>query len=386
MNAGFSSRIYLDHAATTPLRAEVASAMIEALAEGAYNPSSLHAEGRRARAVVDAARDRIAGVLGVRRQEVVFTGSGTEADNLAVLGASRAAAATGSPRRHVVLPATEHKAVLNAAGQLAREGFELSFVPVDEDGVVTEAALERALRPDTLLVSVAYANNELGVVQPVARLAERAHAAGALFHTDAVQAPGWLPVRVPELGADLLSLSAHKLFGPKGVGLLVARRELALEPVLYGGGQEFGRRSGTENVAGIAGFAVALELAESERAERVPRVAALRECLEGGILAGIPDVRINARAAPRLAHVSNVSFANVTSEALLARLDLEGIAVSGGSACASGVLEPSHVLTALGLDRRWLEGAVRFSLGPATTAAHIDRVLAVLPKLVASLK
>jgi cysteine desulfurase len=369
-----SSRIYLDYAATTPLRAEAADAMVSALSEGPYNPSSLHAEGRAARAALDNARDRVARLLGVARKNVTFTASGTEADNLAILGIARAAAKAGRGR-HLVAGAIEHHAVLHALDALADEGFEVTLVPVDERGLVEPERFASALRDDTVLATVMYANNEIGTIQPVGTLAAVARGRGTPFHTDAIAAPVWLPVDLNALGADTMALSAHKFYGPKGAGLLVARDGVALDPLVRGGGQEFGRRAGTENLAGIAGLARALE----ERSRVAEPVRALRDELERGICERIADVRVNGAGAPRLPNVLNVSFAGVASDALLMRLDLEGIAVSAGSACTSGVLDPSHVIAALGTGTHWQEGAIRFSLGTGTTGSEIDRVLTVLP-------
>ncbi|MGB6599568.1 MAG: cysteine desulfurase family protein [Candidatus Cybelea sp.] len=375
-----SDRIYLDNSATTPLRADVADAMREAC-ETNYNPNSLHDEGRRARAVLDAARERIASLLGASRSEIVFTSSGTEANNLALLGVARA----GPPGSGVVAAATEHASVLATCERLAEEGVKATVLPVDEDGRLSLALFSEALHPGAILASVGYANNEIGTVQPVAELAEIAHRRGLLFHTDAVQAPGWLPLDVRELGVDLLSLSAHKFHGPKGVGALLIRRGTPLAPIIYGGGQEFGLRPGTQNVAGIVGMARALELAQLERPNESRRVAALRDRLEAGILAAIPDVKVNG-AEPRLPSILNVSFAGADSAALLIAFDLAGIAVSAGSACTSGSLEPSHVLAALGVESRWQRGAIRFSLGMATTPAEIEQVLKAIPGLVAGVR
>jgi cysteine desulfurase len=377
-----SRRIYLDNAATTPLRAEVVETMREAFAESNYNPSSLHAEGRAARALLDAARDRIAALLGAARNEITFTAGGTEADNQALLGITRLA-----PRgAHLVATAIEHRAVLSALDRLHDEGYETTLLPVDDRGRVDPAAFAAALRPTTILASVIYANNEIGTVQPIAELAAIARERGVFVHIDAVQAPSWLPIDVRELGVDLVSLSAHKFHGPKGVGVLYVRHGVPIAPIVHGGGQEFGRRSGTENVLGIVGMARALELAAKERAEASERVTALRDRLEEGIEATIADVRINGRGSERLANNSSASFAGVDSAALLIALDLAGIAVSAGSACASGALAHSHVLTALGLDSRWQQGVVRFSLGTQTSAAEIDKTLAVLPEIVVRLR
>ena len=377
-----AERIYLDNAATTALRPEVADAMRAALEESGYNPSSLHAEGRRARAVLDGARDRVAALLGASRREITFTASGTEADNTAIAGSVRALRRKG----HVVASAIEHHAVLHSVFALREQGFDVSLVPVTSDGIVEPEAFERALRPDTLLATVMTANNEIGTIQPVDRLASIARERGVLFHTDAVQAVGWMPLRPRTMGVDVMALSAHKFHGPKGVGVLFSREGLAIDPIVVGGGQEFGRRSGTENVLGIAATARALELAATERPERTPAVRAMRDRLEAAIVENVADVRINGASAPRLPYISNVSFGGVTSEALLVRLDLEGVAASAGSACTSGVLEPSHVIAALGLDAHWQSGAIRFSLGDDTRPEEIERLIDVLPRLVEEIR
>lgn len=370
---GADSRVYLDYAATTPLRPEALAAMTPYFAQHGFNPSSAHAEGRRARAALDDARDSVARVLGCGRKEVVFTAGGSESDALALLGYARANRDRG---RHLVSTVIEHHAVLHALDALEAEGFEVSRIGVDESGLVDPVRFAQELRADTILASVAQANNEIGTVQPIAALARVARERGVAFHTDAVQAAPWLPLDVAELGVDLLSISAHKFYGPKGVGALYVRSGVAVEPLVYGGGQEFGRRSGTENVAGIVGLAAALELATAGKAARGSRVAALRERLESRILAEIPDARVNG--ASRLPNNLNLSIAGVDSEGLLAGLDLEGIAVSAGSACASGVLEPSHVIAALGLDGRWQRGVIRISLGYDTREEDIDRAASVL--------
>ncbi|MEA2785788.1 MAG: cysteine desulfurase [Candidatus Eremiobacteraeota bacterium] len=374
------TRIYLDHAATTPARAEVVAAM--APLHGGYNPNSLHAEGRAARAAVDSAREAVARVLGAAPREIVFTGGGSESDVLAVAGAARAATGRG---RHVVTVATEHHAVLHAVDVLERDGWRVTRLPVDARGLVDPNEFAAALTPETTVASVMLANNEIGVVQPVAELARIARERGVLVHTDAVQAAGWLPLHVDALGVDLLTLSGHKCYGPKGVGVLYVRRGTALEPLIVGGGQEHGLRAGTENVAGIAGFAVALALGDSERPDAVVRIGALRDRLEAGIVAAIPDVVVNGAGVPRLANNLSVAFAGVPSDAVLIRLDLEGIAASAGSACAAGSLEPSHVAIALGLDERHRHGVIRFSLGRDTTPADIEEVLRRLPSIMASM-
>ncbi|HTZ54480.1 MAG TPA: cysteine desulfurase family protein [Candidatus Acidoferrum sp.] len=371
-------RIYLDHAATTPVHPDVLVEMLPFFSEVGHNPSSLHAEGRLARAGLDRARDRVAAALGVGRKEITFVGSGSEADNQAILGAARAARARG---RHVVSTQIEHSAVLHALDALRDEGFEVTLLPVDQRGLVDPEEFAGALRDDTVLATVMYANNEIGVIQPIAALAAAARAKGVIFHTDAVQAAAWLDMRPRELGVDLLSLSAHKFYGPKGVGVLYVRDGIALQPIVHGGGQEFGRRSGTENVAGIVGLAAALERVLATSKARAQRVAGLRDRFEAGLRARVSQIRINGGDAPRLPNASNVSFDGLMSEALLMRLDLEGIAVSAGSACSSGALEPSHVIAALNLDPRWHEGVIRFSLGEGTTEEEIDRVLEIVPRI-----
>jgi len=361
-------RIYLDYAATTPMRDEVVDVMVPLL-RALGNPSSVHADGRAARAVVDAARDEVARALGAAGAEIVFTASGTEADVLAVLGAARAGSRRG---RHLIVSAIEHSAVLGAAAILEEEGWEVTRLAVTPDGVVEPAALGAALRDDTVLVSVMLANNELGTIQPVAALSALAHQRGALVHTDAVQAAGYLDLSVERLGVDLLSLSSHKLSGPKGAGALYVRRGTPLVAVTPGS-QERGRRGGTEDVAGIAGFARALALAEAERPAVAARVADLREGLERALLRGIPEAVVLGHNVARLPHIAEVLFAGVSNEALLVALDLEGVSASAGSACASGSVEPSHVVAALGVPAERARGVIRFSLGRSSTAEELAR-------------
>jgi cysteine desulfurase len=372
-----STPIYLDHAASTPLRPEAREAMLPLLERPFANPSSIHRFGREARAALEDARARLARVIGAAPAEVVFTRGGTESDNLAVLG--RARARRGAP---VVCSAIEHKAVLGAAHAAEDEGAPLTVLPVDADGVVVLDALDRALAAEPAVVSVMWANNEVGTLQPVDEIARRCAATAVAFHADAVQALGKVAVRADLVGVDLLSFSAHKLGGPKGVGALFVRRGTHLAPLLHGGGQERGLRPGTEDVASAVGFAVAAEVAEAERDAAMGRVGALRDRLESGLLARVPELCVNAAGAARLPHVSNVSVPGADPEALLMSLDLEGIAASSGSACASGAVEPSHVLTAMGLPRETAGPSVRFSLGWTTTDAEIDRVLEVFPAVV----
>ena len=378
-----TERIYLDHAATTPVRAEALEAMLPYFTQSGYNASSVHAEGRAARAALDSARDRVARCIGARAKEIVFTGGGSEADNLALIGAARALRARG---RHIVSTTIEHHAVLHALDALQDEGFEVTRLAVDTDGRVDPQAFGDALRDDTILTSVMYANNEIGTVQPIADLADLAHARGALFHTDAVQAAAYLPLDVRAMGIDLAALAAHKFYGPKGVGALYVRDGIPLLPLIHGGSQEFAKRAGTENVAGIAGLATALELALGERTEAAARVGTLRDRFESEILRRIPESRVNGGGAVRAPHISNISFLGVESEQLLIRLDVDGLAVSAGSACASGAIEPSHVIAALGLPEPWMRGVIRFSLGRSTTENEIARAVEVLERAVSDLR
>jgi len=374
-------RIYLDHAATTVTRPEAIAALTAVLGRD-YNPSSLHAEGRSARAILDEARSVVARVLGAKPREIVFTGSGSEADTLAILGIARARAHEG---RHIITSAIEHHAVLHACDALEAEGWRVTRLGVDRNGRIAADDLRAAMRPGTTLVTLALANNEIGVVAPIAEFAAIAHAGGARFHTDAVQAPGQLPLAVDALGVDTLALSGHKFGAPKGVGILYVRTGTALAPLVHGGGQEHGLRAGTENLAGIAAVAVALELAESERPAFTARIGVLRDRLAAG-LATIPGASINAADAPRLANSLSVAFSGVRSDLLLMGLDLEGIAASAGSACAAGSLEPSHVIEALGLPDDRSRSVVRFTLGRTTTAGEIERVVASVPRIVANVR
>lgn len=375
-------RIYADHAATTPLRPEVREAMLPHLGPAGFNPSSLHAEGRFARNALDEARAEIAALLGARPREIVFTAGGTESDNLAIFGAARAAGGRG---RHIVSTPAEHHAVLRALEALGAEGHEVTLLPVDAGGRVSPDAFAAALRPDTALATVMLANNELGTVAPVAEFAALARSRGVVFHTDAVQAPGRLPLDVETLGVDLLSLSAHKLYGPKGVGLLYVRSGTPIAPRMLGGSQEHGLRAGTENVAGIVGFARALALAVAELRDEAARLAGLRDRFEAG-LAALGGVRVNAASAPRLPNVSSVAFESMSAGELLARLDLEGVAVSAGSACASGAAEPSHVLQAIGLPPWAALGTIRFSFGKLTTEEDVEALERMLPGILASFR
>ncbi len=372
-------RVYMDHNATTPVAPEVREAMLPFLGEECGNPSSIHAPGNSARTALEAARRIVAQGLNCTARRIIFTGGGSEADNLAIVGLARAA---GSSRRHIITSAIEHPAVLNPCRALAAEGYDLTILPVNRDGVVERDTLRRALRTDTLLVSVMLANNETGALQPVKELARIARASGALFHTDAVQGFGKLPLDVEELGVDLLAVSAHKLHGPKGVGALYVRKDVLLEPLIRGGGQERGMRAGTENVPGIVGFGKAVELALCRlHMGEDARLAALRDRLEAGIAALIPGARRNGPQQDRLAHTLSMTLPQIRGESLVLFLDRKGIAFSSGSACKSGNPEPSHALLAMGLTPEEAHCTVRFSLGSGNTGEDIDYVLDAIREL-----
>jgi cysteine desulfurase len=374
-------RIYADHAATTPARPEVVEAMLAYLRGGAYNPSSLHAEGRRARAALDDARERVAAVLGAKAREIVFTGGGSESNNLAVCGAAHALRDRG---RRLVSVATEHRSVLRTLEKLAGEGFEVALLPVDADGKLDPRAFAQALLPGTILASVMLANNELGTLQPVAALADAAHRRGVVLHSDAIQVPGRLPVDLRALGADLVSLSAHKSYGPQGVGALFVREGTPLTALVAGGAQEFGLRAGTENVAGIVGFALALELAAAEQAMEAARLAALRNRFEETLLARVSGLQVNARTAARLPNLSSLSISGADTQALLIQLDLAGVAVSTGSACSSGASERSHVVQAVGIPPD--AATLRFSFGRSTGRQEVDALLEMLPEVISAVR
>jgi len=376
--------IYLDHAATTPLRAEAREAMLPFLDGRFGNPSGLYEVGRDAQTAVDDARRQVAGCLGARAPEIIFTSGGTESINAALLGIGYAMRRAGAGN-HVVTSAIEHHAGLHTAQALEELGFEVTTIGCDAHGRVSPAEFEAALRPETVLASVMLANNEVGTVQPIRELGEiirryaRERRHRVMLHTDAVQAPGWMKIDVNELGVDALSLSAHKFGGPKGTGILFLRRATPFHPLIHGGGQEMQKRAGTENVAGIAGAAAALVLASEEIGERVARVRRLRERLREGILARIPGAIVNGCQENCLPNNLNVSFEEIESDILVAALDRRGIAASSGSACSNSTWEPSHVLMAMGVPIRRAVGSVRFSLGESTTEAEIDAVLEILP-------
>jgi cysteine desulfurase len=377
-------RVYLDYNATTPLAPEAADAMGRALRDLFGNASSVHAFGQQAKAALDEARQQVAALVGGDPAEIVFTSSGTESDGLALRGAAEALEPTG--RTEIVVSAIEHEAVLNTARALGKRGWRVHVVPPERSGVVDPSRVAEVVGERTAVVSVMHANNETGAVQPVAAIAEIAHARGALAHVDAVQTAGKVPLDARALGVDLLTVSAHKFYGPKGAGALWIRRGTRLVAQMTGGRQERSRRAGTENVPAIVGMGVAAARARASLATDAAHVSALRDRLEAGVLASVERTVVNAGGVPRVGNTSNIGFERVEAESLLIGLDLEGIAVSTGSACSSGTLEPSHVLKAMGVPSAVAQGSLRFSLGAPTTAEDVDRVLAVLPALVAKLR
>ncbi len=377
-------RIYFDHNATTPVDPGVVEAMTRVLRDEFGNASSVHHFGQRAKAVLDEARSAVASLIAAEPSEVVFTSGGTEADNFALRGVADASEATG--RRHLIASSIEHEAVLNTLKALGRRGWQTTLLPVDATGIVEPQALEAAMTGGTALVSIMHANNEVGTIQPIADLARIARQRGALFHTDAVQSVGKIPVDTRALGVDLLSLSAHKFNGPKGVGALFIRRGARVSAILTGGKHERNRRAGTENVAGIAGLGAAVALASRKMEAEAARLRALRARLEHSVLATVPGAAINGALEPRVPNTTNISVDGVEAESLLIALDLEGIAVSTGSACSSGTLEPSHVLRAMGLPPHRTQNSIRVSLGAGNTEADVDYFLARLPQVVTKLR
>jgi len=374
--------IYLDHAATTPVRPEVFEAMQPFFGARFGNPSSIHRWGREARVALDEARERLARCLGARPDEVCFTSGGTEGDNLAILGPWRGREGERAHRRAIVTTPIEHKAVLAAVHQAVREGAEERFLSITPDGLVDLDRAREAIDRDVALCTVMWVNNEIGTIQPIAEVAALARDAGALTHTDAVQAFGKIPIDLSSMPIDLLTVSGHKIGAPKGVGAIYIRRGTPVQPLLFGGSQDRGRRPGTENVAAAVGLARAAEIAVAEREAECERLRALRDTLEAALLARIPDAVVHGRVAPRAPHVLNISVPGTDSESLLMALDLAGVACSSGSACQSGGVEPSHVLAALGVQADLASAAVRMSLGALTTDDCIDRVAQLFPALI----
>lgn len=377
-------RIYFDHNATTPVDPAVCAEMARVLTDEFGNASSVHHFGQRAKAVLDDARSTVATLIGAEPSELVFTSGGTESDNFALRGVAEALEPTG--RRHLIASSIEHEAVLVTLRALARRGWRTTLLPVGTTGIVEPDRLAEALTDDTAVVSVMHANNEIGTIQPIAELARLAHARGALFHTDAVQSVGKIPVDVRALGVDLLSLSGHKFNGPKGVGALWIKRGTRITATMTGGKHERNRRAGTENVPAIAGLGVAARLAAAKAMTEAARLAALRNRLEEAILTSVPGTAVNGSREPRVPNTTNISFEAVEAESLLIALDLEGIAVSTGSACSSGTLEPSHVLRAMGLPAPRTQNSLRLSLGAGNTDAEVDFVVSRLPGLVDKLR
>ena len=374
--------VYLDHAATTPVRSDVLEAMLPYLNSGSFgNPSSAHRFGRAARAGLEQARKEVASAVGAEPSQVVFTSGGTEADNLAVIGAALAARHHGRPMLAAV-SAVEHKAVLAAAHHVAHLGGEEIVLAVDSDGLLDQDALEAALARNPAVVSVMWVNNETGVRQPVEEIARRCAAAGVLLHSDAVQAFGKVPVALNDLPCTLLTISGHKIGAPKGIGALIVRDRKAVEAIIHGGGQQFGIRPGTENVAGAVALGRAAALAAAEQSAESARLAALRDALIERLRAVVPDLVVHGLGAPRAPHVLNIGIPGTDSEALLMHLDLAGVAASGGSACSTGAMEPSHVLTAMGVPRALALGSIRLSLGHETATEDLDRAVEVFPKVV----
>ena len=375
--------IYLDYNATTPVAPAVLEAMLPFLGENFGNAGSVHSAGQRARAAVDAARESVAALIGAKSSEIVFTSGGTEADNLAIFGAI---AASTKPRKHVITTAIEHHAILHSCEELARQGVEITVVPVrrgpDAQGVVDPEEIRRAVRSETVLITVMHANNELGTIQPIEEIARIAAEAGVRFHCDAVQSAGKVPLDVKRLGVDLMSISAHKFCGPKGIGALYVRSGVNIAPRAFGGHAERDRRPGTENVPGIIAIGKAAELARQLLAEDAARIAPQRDRLEAALLERIPGARVNGDRTRRVPNTTNISFPGAAGEALLIALDLQGVECSTGAACSSGSTEPSHVLTAAGLSRDDARASLRFSLGRPTTAAEIDRAIEIIPGVV----
>jgi cysteine desulfurase len=384
-------RVYFDYNATTPMAPEVVEAVVAATRDLYGNASSVHHFGQQAKAAMDEARSAIAVLINADPSEIVFTSGGTESDNFAIRGAADAlesapAGKGAKQRRHVITSAIEHEAVLNTIKALTRHAWQVSHIPVDQSGVVNVDRVRELVTDDTAIVSVMHANNEIGTIQPVAEIAAAAHERGALVHTDAVQSVGKIPVDVRALGVDLLALSAHKFNGPKGAGVLWVKRGTRMHPLLTGGKHERNRRAGTENVPAIIGLGVAAQLARAKLASEAIRLSRLRDRLEDGILRDVPGTAINGDRAQRVPNTTNISFERVEAESLLIALDLEGVAVSTGSACSSGTLEPSHVLRAMGFQAHRTQNSLRFSLGTFSTDDEVDRVVAVVPGLVAKLR
>lgn len=377
-------KVYLDNSATTQVDKRVLETMLPYFSEKYGNPNSLHAWGREARTAVDSARAQVAGLIGAEPKDVIFTGGGSEADNLAIKGTAWALKDKG---KHIITSAIEHHALLHTVEWLSKMGYEYTVLPVDKDGFVDPAELEKAIRPDTILASIMFANNEIGTIEPVAELGEVCRRHGVLFHTDGVQATGHVKMNVKELPIDMMSMAAHKMYGPKGVGGLYVRRGIKLIPVIHGGGQEFGLRSGTENTPGLVGFGKAAELAAERIANgELEKEALLRDKLIDGLLERIPDTMLTGHKTRRLPYHASICVKYIEGEGMLLLMDAAGIGVSSGSACTSGSLEASHVLLAIGLQAATAHGSVRMTLSKDTTSEDIDYVLEQFPPIVEKLR
>jgi cysteine desulfurase len=380
------NRVYLDYNATTPVQPEVLDAMLPYFSAEFGNASSIHTFGQKARAAVETAREQVAALIGARAQEVFFTSGGTESDNHAIFGIVGSPANGPKSRPHLITSFVEHEAVLNACQALEKQGVDVTYLHVDQDGLIDLEDLRSAIRKETVLITIMHANNELGTVEPLEEVGRIAKDADVYFHTDAVQSAGKIPIDVNQFQLDLLSLSGHKLYAPKGIGALYVRGGTRLRQLLYGGHHQRGMRPGTENVAGIVGLGKAAEIARESLANDAKRLSALRDQLEHGLLHRVPHSHINGARAPRTPNTANLVFPGVEGEALLIALDLKGLACSTGAACSSGAVEPSHVLTAIGLPSEEARASLRFSLGRHTTQADIDFALQVVPAAVAQLR
>ena len=376
-------QVYLDYSATTPVKAEVLEAMLPYFTECYGNPSSLYSLGQKSKNAIRTARGQLADLIGAQASEVYFTGSGTEADNWALIGAAMWKKGKG---KHIITTNIEHHAILHSADFLEKEGYEVTSLPAGPDGLVQPGLLEKAIRDDTTLVSIMFANNEIGTIQPIAELCRIAHGHGVLFHTDAVQALGNVPIDVEALGVDLMSVSAHKIYGPKGVGALYIRKGVNLPGYIHGGAQESDKRAGTENLAGIVGFGKAAEAAGRDLDTHIAKMRELNDYFIDRALREIPDVHINGSLESRLPGNANITFKYIESEAILLSLDIAGISVSTGSACASATLEPSHVLAAIGLPLEEIYASLRFTVGDFTTKEDLDYTVEELKTAVAKLR
>ncbi|SNX55312.1 cysteine desulfurase NifS [Thermoanaerobacterium sp. RBIITD] len=376
------NRIYLDNAATTPIRSEVLNSMMPFFDNRFGNPSALYSHGQEAKKAIEEARDKVAVAIGASADEIFFTSGGTESDNWALIGAAYALKNKGN---HIITTSIEHHAVLHTCQYLKKQGFEITYLPVDEYGLVDPNDLKEAIKDNTILVSVMFANNEIGTIEPIEDLVKVVHERGVMFHTDAVQAVGNVPIDLKKLDVDMMSISAHKIYGPKGIGALYIKKGIRIDSLIHGGAQERNRRAGTENVAGIVGFGTAIELITKNIDEHIRKLTRLRDKLIDGILK-IPYTRLNGHPNKRLPGNVNVSFEFVDGESLILSLDMEGICVSSGSACTAGSIDPSHVLLAIGLPQEIAHGSLRLTIGEENTEEEIDTVINKLPKIVDRLR